>query len=277
MTIGLYLALFSDQELIRNIDPFHMILAYLLLFMRRLIISVKYGYFREEDLQRLSQPAPEWDNNKTLRRLMGQGWLHPYRFPGLIEDELTVAMDENDICLQGIPVVLDKNEVNALSKETSSHLFPAKTSATKNNEVTSGFVLYSTIKSVYHTPAAKNVGRIILMTIIIMSATPLLVKYAYGLSLFGTTVVENIISWATLFGFLNGFQLVMFGLVCAVDYERRFQTTKKLGDLVKYPGLSFRSLFNKPEGINLKPLSVFIDLQKRSNVFAWMNARKVLR
>jgi len=115
------------------------------------------------------------------------------------------------------------------------------------------------------------------MTIIIMSATPLLVKYAYGLSLFGTTVVENIISWATLFGFLNGFQLVMFGLVCAVDYERRFQTTKKLGDLVKYPGLSFRSLFNKPEGINLKPLSVFIDLQKRSNVFAWMNARKVLR
>ena len=33
MNIGLYFALFTDKELIMNIDPFHMILAYLLLFM----------------------------------------------------------------------------------------------------------------------------------------------------------------------------------------------------------------------------------------------------
>ena len=34
MNIGLYLALFSDKQLIFNIDPFHMILAYLLFFIR---------------------------------------------------------------------------------------------------------------------------------------------------------------------------------------------------------------------------------------------------
>ena len=59
MNIGLYLSLFSDKQLILNIDPFHMILAYLLLFMRRLIISTKYGYFRPEDLERLCLPAPD--------------------------------------------------------------------------------------------------------------------------------------------------------------------------------------------------------------------------
>ena len=107
MNIGLYLALFSDSYLILNIDPFHMILAYLLLFMRRLIISTKYGYFRPEDNERLCLPAPDWDRNKTNRRLVGQGWLQPWLFPGLIEDELTVAMDENDICLQGIPLRVD--------------------------------------------------------------------------------------------------------------------------------------------------------------------------
>ena len=43
MNIGLYFALFSESTLIFNIDPFHMILAYLLLFMRRLI-TVSYTH-----------------------------------------------------------------------------------------------------------------------------------------------------------------------------------------------------------------------------------------
>ena len=55
--------------------------------MRRLIIATKYGYFRPEDLERLCLPAPDWDNDKTIRRLVGQGWLRPYNFPGIIEDE----------------------------------------------------------------------------------------------------------------------------------------------------------------------------------------------
>ena len=93
MTIGLYLVLFSEPEAIRNIDSFLMVLAYLLLFMRRLIISIKYGYFRQENLERLCLPAPEWDNNKTVRRLIGHSWLYPQKFPGLIEGEMTVAMD----------------------------------------------------------------------------------------------------------------------------------------------------------------------------------------
>jgi len=132
-----------------------MILAYLLLFMRRLIISTKYGYFRPEDNERLCLPAPDWDRNKTNRRLVGQGWLQPWLYPGLIEDELTVAMDENDICLQGIPLeVNDKNKEKFLQEDSSS-LFPAKTSISNENEVASGFILFNIIKSVYSSPT-KN-------------------------------------------------------------------------------------------------------------------------
>ena len=46
MNIGLFLALFSDIQVIANIDPIHMINANLLIFMRRLKIETKYGYFR---------------------------------------------------------------------------------------------------------------------------------------------------------------------------------------------------------------------------------------
>ena len=120
MNIGLFLALFSDKQLIFNIDPFHMILAYLLLFFRRLIIATKYGYFRPEDLERLCLPAPDWDDNKTVRRLIAQGWMRPWQFPGLIEDELTIAMDENDACLQGIPLEPDKETREKLIKESNS-------------------------------------------------------------------------------------------------------------------------------------------------------------
>ena len=149
MNIGLFLALFSEKELILNIDPFHMILAYLLLFFRRLIIATKYGYFRPEDLERLCLPAPDWDDNKTVRRLIAQGWMRPWEFPGLIEDELTIAMDENDICLQGIPFEPGSETRNKLVNESNSELFPSSTSSTKDNELPSGVILYNIINSVY--------------------------------------------------------------------------------------------------------------------------------
>ena len=77
LTAALLLALFSDSALTQNIDTFQIILAYLLLFVRRLIISVKYAYFREEDLERMCLPAPDWDDQKTQRRLIGPGWSKP--------------------------------------------------------------------------------------------------------------------------------------------------------------------------------------------------------
>lgn len=276
MNIGLFLALFSNKQLIFNIDPFHMILAYLLLFFRRLIIATKYGYFRPEDLERLCLPAPDWDDNKTVRRLIAQGWMRPWEFPGLIEDELTIAMDENDACLQGIPLEPDKETREKLIKESNSELFPSSTSSTKENELPAGFILYNIINSVYRLPALPYMQQLTYLCMLLLPTAAFLSKYIYGMALFGITAQEKIISVATLLGFFNGFQLMMFGMVCAADYQRRYETSKKLGELVSYPGLKISSIF-KSFYKNRKEDKVFIDLQKRVNVFAWMNMRNVLR
>ena len=273
MNVGLYLALFSDNELIQNIDPFHIILAYLMLFMRRLIIATKYGYFRPEDTERLCLPAPDWDRNKTNRRLVGQGWLQPWLYPGIIEDELTIAMDENDICLQGIPIELEEDSASDVSAQKSSSLFPPKTSATKLREIASGFLLFNIIKSIYDKPTFIYLRLLIVICILSITVTPFLAKFLTDIVLFGVTAQEKIISSATLIGFFNGFQIMMFGLVCAVDYERRYQTSKKLGEMVSYPGTIIQSVFDSAD----KASNVYIDLQKRVNVFGWMNMRKVLR
>ena len=273
MNVGLYLALFSDNQLIQNIDPFHIILAYLMLFMRRLIIATKYGYFRPEDTERLCLPAPDWDRNKTNRRLVGQGWLQPWLYPGIIEDELTIAMDENDICLQGIPIELEEDSASDVSAQKSSSLFPPKTSATKLREIASGFLLFNIIKSIYDKPTFIYLRLLIVICILSITVTPFLAKFLTDIVLFGVTAQEKIISSATLIGFFNGFQIMMFGLVCAVDYERRYQTSKKLGEMVSYPGTIIQSVFDSAN----KASNVYIDLQKRVNVFGWMNMRKVLR
>ncbi|MBT7374964.1 MAG: hypothetical protein HN817_03445, partial [Porticoccaceae bacterium] len=243
----------------------------------RLIISVKYAYFREEDLERLCLPAPDWDDRKTQRRLVGQGWANPAQFPGLIEDEITCAMDENDICLQGIPVTMDPQLVQDLSQHDSSPLFPAKTSSTREDEISSGFFLFNIINSVYQTYFVARYRAIIYPCMLAIPATPLLVRSYYDVNLFGVTPAEQLVTAASILGFMLGFQLLFFGLICAIDFERRYQTGKKLGDIVKYPGILVSSIFADSKAAVANNRHIFIDLQRRANVFGWMNARKVLR
>ena len=277
LTTALLLVLFSEPATLQNIDTFQIVLAYLLLFMRRLIISVKYAYFRGEDLERLCLPAPDWDDRKTQRRLVGQGWANPAQFPGLIEDEITCAMDENDICLQGIPVTMDTQSVQDLSQLDSSPLFPAKTSCTKKDEISSGFFLFNIINSVYQTYFVARYRAIIFPCMLAIPATPLLVRSYYDVNLFGITLAEQLVTLASILGFMLGFQLLFFGLICAIDFERRYQTGKKLGDMVKYPGILVSSIVADSKAAVANNHHIFIDLQRRANVFGWMNARKVLR
>tara|TARA_B100001996_G_scaffold44153_1_gene31892 strand:+ start:375 stop:2096 length:1722 start_codon:yes stop_codon:yes gene_type:complete len=274
MTSGLLLAIFSEQSLVVNIDQFQMILAYLFLFMRRFIIAVKYGYFRPEDLERLCEPPPDWDNQKTMRRLVGRGWMNFPEFPGMIEDEMTVSMDQNDICLQAIPFEIDSDTAKKLKDNESSHLFPPQTSATKNNEITSGFFLYNIIKPVYNRMFPRSGILTLFICMIAIPLTPFIVKYFYEVTLFGMNSIEKIISSAVLIGFLIGHQLLMFGITCSIDYQRRYLTFETLGKLITYPGLAINELFKNTDK---KDSTIFIDLQKRANVFAWMNVRKVLR
>ena len=62
-----------QPDLLRNIDSFQVILAYLFLFIRNLIISIKYGYCRPEDYALLREGPPIWVEENTSRRLVGVG------------------------------------------------------------------------------------------------------------------------------------------------------------------------------------------------------------
>ena len=48
---ALLLRLFGPESLVQNVDLFQIVLVYLLLFLRVLIVSVKYSYHRPEEIE----------------------------------------------------------------------------------------------------------------------------------------------------------------------------------------------------------------------------------
>lgn len=275
ITLGLILHLTGAEVAVQNIDLWQMVLAYLFLFMRRLVISVKYAYFRPEDFEQLSRPAPHWGFDKTSRRLVGVGWSDPLAHPGLIDDELTCAMDENDLSLQGIPFKLNAEVCESLSQQSTSDLFSAKSANTQADEVTSGFVLYQILTSVYRHTMSPIFISIVFSCALSFALLPIAVRVFYGLSPMGATAIEMLIFWASTLGFLSSLGIMNFVFICAFDFERRYRTMQKIGQLISYPGLPVEDLGLTVSASGQRYL--YADPTERINIFAWMNCRKTLR
>ena len=298
ITLALLLRFFAPEAVVLNVDLFQISLAYLFFSLRALIVSAKYGYYRPEDYAQLQCPAPNWSEAQTNRRLVGGGWTNPANFPGLIEDELICAMDENDVALQGISFKMDKETSSRLRKHSTDELFTAETGCNEKDEVTTGFILHQILSSVYNLkfPPIYSLSFLILALAIMLCT--FLIRLSYGLNTFGDASLEVFIFIGCLLGFLFGsLGNLNFGMICAHDFNRRATTLKILGRLIQYPGVRLSELlFHKPnpeekekdkestkstmqESSTGEPNDpyVYIDIKKPGNVFAWMICRKTLR
>ncbi|HIN49072.1 MAG TPA: hypothetical protein EYM80_12835, partial [Deltaproteobacteria bacterium] len=292
----LLLRIFAPESLVQNVDLFQIIMAYLFFSLRGLIVSVKYGYYRPEDYAQLSRPAPHWTEDQTNRRLVGNGWTNPGNHPGLIEDELVCAMDENDVTLQGISFKMDEETNGRLRKHPTDELFTAETACNGKDEVTAGFVLHQILSSVYQLKFPPIYLLCFLSAAIAIMLCTFLVRLSYGLNAFGDTTLEVIIFTGCLIGFFIGsLGNLNFGMICAHDFQRRATTLKKLGQLIQYPGLRLSEfLFHSPHPEEKNKDSIddktqkfdlneqndphlYIDIKQPANVFAWMICRKTLR
>ena len=235
ITTALILRLFGYEGLVQNVDLFQMILAYLFLFMRRLIISIKYAYFRPEDVALLCLPAPNWDEDKTNRRLVGSGWSDPASFPGLIEDELTCAMDENDVSLQGITFKLEKDICHVMNNHPTNELFAAEKKNNQEDEVNSGFIIHQILRSVYKIKFPPFFNITAMICALSITLLPVFFRMHYGLDVFGETIFENIIFVGCILGFFGSTGIMFFGFISAYDFKRRFNSMKKLVELITFP------------------------------------------
>ena len=282
LTSALVITIFGVNNSSINIDFFLVIISFACLFMRRIIVSIKYGYFRPEIYEKLSKPAPEWDGDKTRRQLVTWGWSKPSDYPGLIEDELIISMEENDVSLEGICFELDQETVDAFKRKDKDTRFKAQTGFTKDHEVTAAFLLTEFLKFAYErNPQLEKLGSSMkLMTAIFALSLPAIVIIAslsYGQDFFGTTATSFIVAIGTIIGFFLCHQLLLFGLLCRFDFKRRKSAIELMGDAIENSGVSLSQIYPDDEALKEQDQLLFINLEKRANVFAWTITRRVLK
>ena len=282
LTSALVITILGVNNSSINIDFFLVIISFACLFMRRIIVSIKYGYFRPEIYEKLSKPAPEWDGDKTRRQLVTWGWSKPIDYPGLIEDELTISMDENDVSLEDIYFELDQETVYFFKGKNKDTRFKAQTDFTKGHEITAAFLLTELLKFAYErNPELEKLGSSMkLMTAIFALSLPAIVLTAwlsYGQHFFGTTTTSIIVAIGTTIGFFLCHQLLLFGLLCRFDFKRRKSAIELMGDAIENPGVSLSQIYPDDEALKGTDQLLFINLEKRANVFAWTITRRVLK
>ncbi len=244
ITAGIICVVFFDLESIAGIDSLQMIIAYAFLFCRRLIIAVKYGYFSRDDFAALSDPAPDWNFDKTRRKLIAVGWSNPKDFPGLLEEEFE-----------------DASRLSNRSPSVSS-------GNTEDNEDFKTFVM-GVLDDVYSMKKPTWYNALVGISVLGILLAVLLTKQLFGTAYLGSDLVPIVVNLATYAGVMTGIGIMGFGLMCAFDFERR----SRIFSLLKAALSQKKESSFDTSGIS----NGTFDVNNPTELDDWMSARSVLR
>ena len=244
ITAGVICVVFFDLKNIAGIDSLQMIIAYAFLLCRRLIIAVKYGYFSPSDFGALSDPAPEWNFDKTQRKLIAVAWSNPKEYPGLLEEEFADAS-----------MVLN-NSLSVPSKNT------------KEYEGIKNYVM-SILDEAYSMKKPAWYDALVSFSVLGILLAVLLTKQLFGTAYFGSGLVPIVVNLATYAGIMTGIGIMGFGLMCAFDFERRFRIFSHLKAALSRRKESASDSFGGR--------TETFDVQNPSELDDWFSARSVLR
>ena len=233
-----------DFEKLDVVDPLQVICAYSFLLCRRLIIAVKYGYFTEAEHAALSDPAPDWNFEKTVKKMIALGWANPKKYSGLLTAEFENALD-----LSGESLVWHEKS--------------------KSSGLTLKSFVMGVLEEAYHS--AKPIWHDIVLVVSvfgILSAT-VLTRYAFGMELLSRDSVILLLDLGIYAGIMSGAGIMGFGFMCAFDFERRMRVA---GQMEK--AFIQAAALEKHDPTQNK---VGFDIFWADDMSAWMSARKVAR
>ena len=246
ITAGAVTAIFAPTEALGMIDPLQMLCAYAFLFCRRLIVSVKYGYFDPSEFYALSQPAPEWSFAKGAQKLIAIGWGKPKQFPGLIASELELAEKNLDITLASLQLTKDQGSEVSLRDATLNILDEA-----------------------YSEEVPKSNNPVILVSVLLILVSFMFTKWQTGAALLGATIEMHLINLGTYASIMAGMGIMGFGLICAFDFSRRQRALEILDD-----GLFASPRSSDDDGGGA---GVIFDARSPNDLKCWIAAREVIR
>jgi len=270
ITAGFFLTIFGSVDTIQ-VDSYQIFLAYMFLFMRRLIISVKYAYFTPQEIELLSLPAPDWTHDHGNRKLVGIGWSSPNEYPGLLDDEVNFSLKTARSDIENSTICL--TEISKSNKASVSH----DTLAPDLKQVGARILFDGIIKQAYATKKPKIYDVFVtIMALAIAALPPVLHNYLYPntFEFFDGNVLSNL---ARFFACMSGVGIMGFGLVCAFDFKRRYDALKSLRDLIKPNGLNLSSLPIQETNVEeFQKKSFKLSLNNPNHILAFMEIRNCI-
>ena len=244
MTAGIVGVFVIDFEKLDVIDPLQILCAYSFLLCRRLIIAVKYGYFTKAEYLALSDPAPEWNFDKTIKKLIALGWANPKKYPGLMDTEFKNALE-----LSGESLGWHKDA-------KSSHLG------------LKSFVM-GVLEDAYHLKKPIWHDIVLIVSVFGILIATVLTRYVFGMDLLGSDLIILLLDLGIYAGIMSAAGIMGFGFMCAFDFERRMHVAGQMEKaFIRAAAL---------EKHDLKQNEIHLDIFVAEDMSAWMSARKVAR
>ena len=246
ITCGLLIVVTFDTAPEGAIDELQMLFAYSLLFTRRLIIAVKYGYFSNDEYASLAKP-PGWDFEKSQRKLIAQGWSRPTEFNGLISYELEETIASRGVDLKAMQI--ERGDGKSLG------LFA---------------VARAIIHQAYAAPPPRWFNLLTFASVLIIVGSLAYFRSINGIPFWSDGWQQNIVTLAIFGGVISSIGLMGFGLLCAHDFRRRVRAGELFYKALLPPGLEI----SMPEGGVER---VFFDKHSPNCVNGWVQSRNVVR
>ena len=89
---------------------------------RNAILSIKYAYYNDDELEGVRKAAPIWTDAHQARKLIGRGWRFPLEHEDLVEDEIKIAQALCDVHLTSASFKVDDPEVRACVRIGLAHV-----------------------------------------------------------------------------------------------------------------------------------------------------------
>lgn len=154
-------------------------------------------------------------------------------------------------------------------------------SATENTDletVNAGVLFTQLLISGFSKTLSGAQKNLLTFGIVVMALFPSIVRWWYGLDVFGSSYVDYYIYVGMFVSQCHGAQSSLrFCLTATLDLKRRSAVISMLNEMIQYPGIEFQQLFEDVPSNPSDPNHMFLDFEKDNNAYLWLLVRRSVR
>jgi len=262
-----------------TVDMWELLLAYSWMCTRWAVIATKYGYYTQNMLGEMRKPI-SIDNSKSLvENLILVSWASPTI--ELLEKVSVTGQEIAKVDLNSSFMRFSSEEADTFrQRQQSSHSDNefTPTQACKTGVVNAGELFAQLLIAGFSTTLSNVQKNSLTFGIVVMAFFPSIVRWWYGLDVFGSSYVDYYIYAGMIVSQGHGAQSSLrFCLTATLDLKRRSAVLSMLNEMIQYPGIEFQKLFRDASFHPSEPSHMFLNFEEGNNAYLWLLIRRSVR